>query len=468
MTWRYFLLIPIVMLLAFFVGDAVTSAPFPLIALIACALIGLITFQNPENGLLIIVFSMLLSPEISLGKVPGHSISLRIDDLLIIAVFIAWLARMAVSKDWKGFVKTPLDPFLLSLLFLYVISTGYGVLFGHIIPVKGLFYALKYIEYFVLYWMVANVVTTRGPVTRYLNAGIITCIIVTLFAYSLFGKTGRVYAPFDSGGGEPASLGGYYLVIFAVLFSFLLHSDSLKGRLLCLALTLFILPPFVKTLSRASYLAFVPLIATMFLLTRKNKLVFGACILAAALSFPIVFSGLYTDISRRVMVTFTGGTYVEPGMLSGGETAKITDLSALERIASWKNVVQTKMAKGFATPLIGNGVTGIGFVEGQFFLVLGEIGILGVIAFYGLLYAMARHGYRIYRSAQAVVPQSLSLAFISTLVALLFQSLTTNTFIIVRIMEPFWFLAALVMISPEIYTETAPAPVSPAAQEYAS
>ncbi|MHB9156104.1 MAG: O-antigen ligase family protein [Endomicrobiales bacterium] len=454
MTWRYFIIIPFIILLALLIGESFTSAPFPLIALIACAFLGFITFQNPENGLMVIVFSMLLSPEIALGGLPGREITLRVDDLLIVAVFAAWLARIAVSKDWKGFIKTPLDAVLLFLLFLYLVSTFYGIVFGNIVPLKGLFYSLKYIEYFILFWVIVNVVTTKESVVRYLSAGLVTCLIVTLFAYSLFGKTGRVYAPFDTGGGEPASLGGYYLMIYAVLLSFLLHLDSLKARLLCLAMILFIMPPFVKTLSRASYLAFIPLVLTMFLLTRKRKIVFGASLLIFTLAFPFVFKGLYADLTQRIMVTFSGGTYVAAGSYyEKGETRKITDLSALERIASWKRVLKEKLTKNYFTAFAGNGVTGIGFVEGQFFLVLGEIGILGVAAFYFMLFKIAQQSYLIYKASSEVVPRSLSLALVSALVALVFQSFTTNTFIIVRIMEPFWFLTALVMVVPEVYRQ---------------
>jgi len=64
--------------------------------------------QEPGNGLLIIVFSMLLSPEISAGSAGDRDIGIRVDDLLIIVVFVAWLTHIALDKDWKGFVKTRL------------------------------------------------------------------------------------------------------------------------------------------------------------------------------------------------------------------------------------------------------------------------------------------------------------------------------------------------------------------------
>lgn len=42
------------------------------------------------------------------------------------------------------------------------------------------------------------------------------------------------------------------------------------------------------------------------------------------------------------------------------------------------------------------------------------------------------------------------MGFLAGFIGLLIHSFSANTFIIVRIMEPFWFLTALVMMLPEI------------------
>jgi hypothetical protein len=460
MNWRYFILAPVFIITTVYMGRIITGAPFTILSVAAAIVIGLIAFNNPENGLLVLVFSMLLSPEIRLADVPGRALTLRIDDLLIIAVFIAWLAHISMTRDWRGFVKTGLDLPIFLLLIVYVFGTARGIIFGSVNPLKSFFYLLKYIEYFILFWLVTNIVTTRDAVSRYLTAGFITFIAVTLFAYSQFGHLYAVSAPFDKAGGEPASLGGYFLVVYAVLFGFLIHVESNNKRLLCLALIIFLLPPFVRTFSRASYIAFAPMMLSMLAVTKKRRMIFGAVILAGVIIFPIIFQGLYANMVKRIMVTFTGSHSSQYGTQIyklGGQ--KINDQSALERIASWKWVIQHRFKRDQLTMLAGSGVTGLGFIEGQFFLVLGEGGIIGVIAFYWLMFRIIAGSLRIYRSATEVIPQSLSIAAMGGLIGLLFQSFTTNTFIIVRIMEPFWFLVALVMISPDIYTNEPPASV---------
>lgn len=451
--WQ-FIFLTCILLLAIMVGNYITTAPVVLTAVVASCIIALITFQVPENGLLFLIFSMMLSPEIALSSVAGRAVTLRVDDLLLVAVFLGWFANVSVSRDWRGFVKTPLDIPLLLLLSLYIISTALGILVGDIVPLKGFFYCLKYIEYFVLFWLVANVVSSREILRHYLIAGLITAVVVTLFAYSQFPTKPRVFAPFDYGGGEPASLGGYYLVVYAVVISLFLHAESGRARVLCLFLALFMLPPFIKTLSRASYLAFVPLLFTMLFFTRKRKGILALILIAGIIAFPLLFRNLYTQMLDRINTTFDGTP--KKVSLALTNNTSITDMSAIERIESWKYILHRRFSKDLRTVVFGNGITGVGFIEGQFFLILGELGLLGVLLFYGTLIIMGRQSYRVYRSAANTIPRSLSLALLCSIMALVFQSFTTNTFIIVRIMEPFWFLAGLVMISPNIYaTKTA-------------
>jgi len=445
--------------IAFFLGKMITDATFVPLAIGAGLLVALLTFQNPSNGLILIVFSMLLSPEIKIADIPGRPVVMRLDDILIVVMFLAWLARRASMKDTKGFEKTPLDVPLIALISVYLISTCLSIVIGKLNPMRSFFYLLRYVEYFILYWLTANIVADKKEIPRYLTAGFLTLAAVTIFAYSLFNSAPRVYAPFDTEAtgvraiasvkaGEPASLGGYYLIIFAVLFSFFMYGKTQLVRMGSLATALLMLPPFVKTLSRASYLAFIPLLLSLLILTKKRRNTFAALLLAGALIFPFFFRGLYQNMMERVMQTFTVSGYLGTYNVGG---KRITDPSAMERIISWQKVVQEKILKNPLTVLFGTGITGLGFVEGQFFLVLGELGIAGVATFYLMFFLIIKHSYRIHLQSVETIPQSLSLALMVSSVALLFQSLTTNTFIIVRIMEPFWFLAGLVMTLPKLY-----------------
>lgn len=455
MNLRILAFAPLLILVGIIAGKATAAAPLALLTVLLCVAVALVTFHNPVNGLVIIVFSMLLSPEIRVADIPGRPLVVRVDDIMIIVLFLSWLAFTAFNKSWRGLVKTPLDPYLLALSAIYIVSTAVWVIFGSLNPVKGMFYVTKYLEYFILYWITANAVTERDDVRRLLTPALLTAVIVTVYAYILMPSHERVFAPFNIGGGEPASLGGYYLIVIALLCAFALHAQRTAVIVLCCAMLAFIFPAFIRTLSRASYLALIPLLLTLFVLTTRRRALFGIVLIAGAALFPLLAPGLYAKMSARVAATFTSGHAERFSAYQiGAGNRRITDQSALERIASWNRVLREKISRNAVTLIIGTGVTGAGFIEGQFFLQLAETGLAGTAIFYLLMLAMFRRAYRMYRAADDTLSQSVSLGFAAAIAGLLAQSLTTNTFVIVRIMEPFWVLAAVVMILPDLPTKT--------------
>jgi O-antigen ligase len=124
-----------------------------------------------------------------------------------------------------------------------------------------------------------------------------------------------------------------------------------------------------------------------------------------------------------------------------------------ESAAARFEVLKWVMPLWLKSPLFGYGVTGIGFVDGQYLLILGELGIIGLMAFFWIILRLFRSFLEIYRSSDDTWIQGISLGLISSLFALLVQNLGANVFIIVRVMEPFWFLAAMVLAMPHIKEE---------------
>ena len=62
-----------------------------------------VSFINIEWGLYILIFSMLLSPEITIGRTEGASlgrgVTLRFEDFLLIVIGFSWFARNAINKE---------------------------------------------------------------------------------------------------------------------------------------------------------------------------------------------------------------------------------------------------------------------------------------------------------------------------------------------------------------------------------
>ncbi len=190
------------------------SFEVPLIIVLG-VIIFILTLVNTEAGLAILIFSMLLSPEIIVGQVPGRDIVIRIDDLLLIIITFAWLAKTAINKGLVLFIKTPLNKAIGVFVLICIISTLRGVALGFVVPEKGLFYVLRYIEYFLLFILVANHIHSRKQIKFFLAAFFITCAIVSVYGMIQIPLGVRVSAPFEGEVGEPNTLADTYSLYFA-------------------------------------------------------------------------------------------------------------------------------------------------------------------------------------------------------------------------------------------------------------
>ena len=104
-------------------------------------------------------------------------------------------------------------------------------------------------------------------------------------------------------------------------------------------------------------------------------------------------------------------------------------------------------------PFLGHGITGYAFMDAQFALVLAETGLVGLGIFLWLLVSIFRVGYRTLREARTPLFRALGLGLAVGVIALATHSIGTNSFIIVRIMEPFWLLTGIVVRSLEVEAE---------------
>ena len=197
-------------------------------------LILLICFIWPEVGIYILVFSMLLGPEIIASNLTGggatteRGVTLRVDDFLLLIIAFAWLARGAVYQELGLFLSTPLNKPIVAYLLVAMVSTAVGMLFDRVQPVTGFFYVLKYVEYIFVYFAVVNFIQDKAQIRRLIRVLFITGILVALYAMIQIPLGVRVTAPFEGTSGEPNTLGGYLVLLIALFAGLLVSSESLR------------------------------------------------------------------------------------------------------------------------------------------------------------------------------------------------------------------------------------------------
>jgi O-antigen ligase len=417
------------------------SRPETSLMLLIGGLVLLVAFLSTTASLYILVFSMLLSPEFLVGELAGgaaasRGITLRFDDFLLVVFGFVWLAKVAIRKEDAPFFRTPLNGPIMFYIAVSVFATLIGVMAGRVNPKAGFFFVLKYYEYVFLYFMVVNAVASQKQAKNLLIASLVTCFLVSLYAIAQVPSGQRASAPFEGEYGEPNTLGGYLVFMLAIVTGLLLTKGSVPSKIPLLLLMGVGSLGLMATLSRSSFLAGVAVVIAVSALLAYRRPLLLPFALIAILTAPW---WLPAPVSERIMFTFTQPT--EEGQIRVGRVR--VDTSTSDRLRSW----QQSLAFFQRSPVWGAGVTGGPFMDAMYPRVLTETGLLGFLAFLFLLWSIFRVGLTAFQQAQEPFSRGMALGFLLGFFGLLVHAIGANTFLIVRIMEPFWLVAALVVRS---------------------
>ena len=439
-------ILPLVLLLFVLIAFAMvipSLTPTKTLALAGGVVLFVVSFVSTQIALYILIFSMLLSPEFIVGGTEGatlgRGITLRVDDLLVAVIGFSWLARMAINKDLGFFLRTPLNRPIAYYMLVCFASTLLGAMFGRVDLKTGVLFVLKYFEYVVIYFMVVNYFKDRKQLKAYVWAMLLTCLIVSVISLTQIPGGERISAPFEGKVGEPNTYGGYLVLMMSIATGLALMEESFRNRLIAFFLVILFSIPLLYTQSRSSYLAAIPAVLSFLWLSKRKQWV-PLVLLLVALLLPFMAPKVTKE---RVSYTFTQGVgRVDTVTVAGVQL----DTSTSARIRSWQEAMKDLVRH----PVLGFGVTGYRFVDAQYVRVATETGFLGLLFFLLLLATILRESYRVFKASQDPFDKGLTLGFIAGFTGLLFHAIGANTFIIVRIMEPFWFIAAMVMMIPSL------------------
>lgn len=416
-------------------------------------LIVLTAFTSVSAALYLLIASMLLSPEIAVGRIEGRGVggrelSFRMDDILLVVIGVSWLVKNIVYRELALFRETPLNRPIAVYMVICVVSTLVGVLNGHVRPMTGFFFVLKYLEYFFVFFMVVNHVRSQQQVVGLVVALLTVGLIVSLYAISQIPSGQRASAPFEGEIGEPNTLGGYLVFLLAIMTGLLLHVQFGPIRIALLVLGGFAGLALMATLSRSSYLAGIVLLMAVGFTQWRRPRVLTLLLVVIAL-VPLLAPA---NVKQRVNETFFGRQY--GGEIKVGNVG--LDLSTTERLKSWAYVLKDWVHD----PILGRGITGYAWADAQYVKIIGETGLAGLVAFGFIIYRLWRCAREAFLSQTDPFAKGLAHGFLLALVAMLAHGIGANTFIIIRIMEPFWLCAGLVMLLPTLPVQAEP-PIKP-------
>ncbi|MDX8392392.1 MAG: O-antigen ligase family protein [Mariprofundaceae bacterium] len=432
------LLVSLLLVAAYIVAPEAVYLP-----MLVCGgvMVMLIAFTNVELTIYLVIMSTLLSPEIGVGggssaggTTATRGVTIRVDDILLSLICLTWLFRMAARKQLNIVRSTPINYPILCYWGATVLATTAGFYAGYVKGIYGPFFVVKYLEYFILFYVIVNDVHDKAVLRRYIAVMMFTCFVASLVGIEQVASGGRVSAPFEGEEGEPNTFGGYLVLMFAVALGMFFEERVKKYQRQWLILMGIIIIPFIFTESRSSYLAFVVMGVTFFAFS-KYKPTLLVCGIIGLFLMPLV---LPQNVVDRVMFTFSQKE--QSGQMDVGGVHVDTSTSA--RLKQWKKALTVYFPNH---PIIGRGVTGAGFMDAQYARVLSETGLIGLITFLWLLSRMLSVFLQGYRELDDGRLRGAALGGLCGLAGLMVHAIGGNSFIIVRIMEPLMILLGLVM-----------------------
>jgi len=203
--------------------------------------------------------------------------------------------------------------------------------------------------------------------------------------------------------------------------------------------------PLLYTLSRASYIALIGGMAVLGVISRRYLVLAGLGLVL--LASPYVMPKEVTERVSSTVQTESAppASKWAPPSQPGQELHLTVDKSTEERFLVWRKV-RYLMGVGWIYALFGGGVSWESVMDSQYARVFLETGIVGFAAFVYLQFCLLRSTRQSYRWAPDWMGRGLCMGVFASVAALILHGMGTISFLIVRVMEPFWFLVAATVI----------------------
>lgn len=454
----------------------------------------------------VIVF-VPLYPKLPLLPVKGTFVSIRAEDFLIFLVLGVWGLNLILSRKLKGFLQDRLNQALLLFFFIGAISLFSAVLLTHtVMPHLGFFHLLRRVEMMALLPFAVSVVKTKKQLKTVLGAVSGVVLLVTLYAFgqqylrfpaistaTSVLATGEVFRVGQWTRVNSTFAAHYDLAVFLLMILSLAAALVFSFKRLTVILWTFILCvlSFIVLITTAARLSFVAAIlgvaSSLILVGKRNLVILMVIALIVAFAYP---SELRDRLISTVTVNFLNeGTRYEatlkqqeknklniptlsvkiptpapessksatlsatpslppklPPDLAPGEPTDTTQLGVYRSFAIRFNQEWPRAIRALAkNPLLGTGYSSLGLAtDNDFLRSLGEVGILGTIAFSFILIEIVKRVWRNYRSGDRLL-KYLSAGILSMIFAFLLNASFIDVFEASKVASLFWIFVGVSM-----------------------
>lgn len=442
-----------------------------------------------------------LYPKFPLLNVAGTFVAVRIEDFLIAFVLALWGLRIVVGKKVISTLSEGINKTLLVFFFVGFVSLFSGIfLTKTIIPSSlGILHFLRRIELMMLVPVAASVLNSRKKVIILLTVGLAIAFLVDGYA---FGQKYLDWPVISTGNSEfskglilqlspearvSSTFAGHYdLAVFMVMIlsigsAIFFNIKKMYLRVVSFFTLLISVVVLVMTAARLSFAAVLLGIAASFLLTGKKWFILLMIIISVAiLAYP-------SNLRERLIATVTvgilqeGDKFVSPNedqvqesviniptlmvatsSTSGsrnitstdsasssastitdivpGEPTNITDLAVYRSYEIRLKQEWPRAIRAFEkNPLLGTGYSSLGLAtDNDFLRSIGEVGILGTVAFSLVIIEILKDIWISYRRIKDKLIKYTAAGLLSMIVAFIANGIFIDVFEASKVATLFW------------------------------
>ncbi|MFC1559523.1 O-antigen ligase family protein [Candidatus Margulisiibacteriota bacterium] len=438
----------IVALLIFFLG-------YMSIAVILCVVLAMAAYVDIKKTPYLLIFIIVLLPKLNLLNIPGTYVAIRSEDffLLIItlaAVFYAFLKRKILVAPKLFF---PISVFVFATFLSLLAGIYQGTIKSELL---GFLFFLRRVEYFVpfflAYWVVEEEdlpnIKKALLITYFVAAAVgimqffelIGGFFLGIYVHSVIG--GRVISTF-SGPHEYST----YLAMMFPLFLMAYFDRRQVERFIAFLALIFSLCLIFITGARTAVVAAIGGAFVFAFLRKKGRALLAVFLILLCVSIffmPNTTKERFLGLTKERNITALSDVASDPMQYEEGHFAdqyEVLDVSMLGRYVKWMRALQ-----GFCRyPVFGLGPSAFGeAVDGNYFRILGENGIVGVLAFVWLICSVFMMGLKCcWQKGRKGEFTRYSQFVFTALIILLLSAVFIDVFEASKIMLLFWLLVGI-------------------------
>lgn len=409
-------------------------------------------------ALTVVFAAVLLLPRIPLGvAMPGRRLDLRVEDVLLVILSVVWFGSLL--RAGARVYLTPLFKWLALYVGLAAVASYVGVVVLGVNPLKSMLYLGKEVEYFLLFFLVANWVRSEEDVrtcTRSivflggLNAVWVVVQAVTGRKETLLSaerdlptgvyeaRLSESYGPNLIGEASPLATGGVFMVLLLLCFCLATVEPRRVWRHVLLAASVLFLVCLLLSFSRTSIAAaLVGGVALLLYRSRRFNVPVGAFVVLTVCGVALLLN----------KVTFLSGK-LEKDDMSYRLKGEAIESGVTERT---RDIWQPLFERALDHPVLGHGKAAIGSVEGlgageahnHYLRVFAEMGFLGLGAFLALLGALLLVSRGVMLNSSFPEGRALGAATLGTTLALAAGAMFQDIFVPAILNELWWILVGL-------------------------